>query len=302
MAFDINSKANIAYKRLLGKIHTSNDREFFNEPESSTFLMSAQDVWADSLHPTDPNDPSNDGVITAQVELDLVPVSGTDNYGPPSAYYVQVPDPVPAPLTGQINKKTGATFVAGDRVGQIVPATFGAVYAPQPKENGTIVPPLDASDWFVDCFSGVLTQETDDPSKMRNYSTNGTILCYIYIGKYVSEKLGSLGGGTTYAFYDHQTIDNGITGLQDGNNYTFTLNNTPVAGSEHVYINGVLQKSGTQTDVVSGLADYYVNGNQIIFRPESTPRGEVIVNDQDGDPTGEKLRADFFEVSYRTET
>jgi hypothetical protein len=43
------------------------------------------------------------------------------------------------------------------------------------------------------------------------------------------------------------------SGTIDGSNATFTLANTPVAGSEHVYLNGVLQESGAGNDyTISG--------------------------------------------------
>ena len=44
------------------------------------------------------------------------------------------------------------------------------------------------------------------------------------------------------------------TGLVDGSNATFTLANTPVAGSEEVYLNGLLLNEGV---------DYTISGNTI---------------------------------------
>ena len=63
------------------------------------------------------------------------------------------------------------------------------------------------------------------------------------------------------------------SGSINGSNVTFTLANTPISGSEHVYLNGVLQESG-------GGNDYTITGAVITYL--SAPL------------SGEKLR-----VSYR---
>lgn len=63
------------------------------------------------------------------------------------------------------------------------------------------------------------------------------------------------------------------SGSINGSNTTFTLANTPIAGSEHVYLNGVLQDSGAGND-------YTISGSTITYLTAPL--------------TGEKLR-----VSYR---
>lgn len=63
------------------------------------------------------------------------------------------------------------------------------------------------------------------------------------------------------------------SGSINGSNVTFTLANTPVAGSEHIYLNGVLQESGSGND-------YTISGATITYLTAPL--------------TGEKLR-----VSYR---
>lgn len=93
-------------------------------------------------------------------------------------------------------------------------------------------------------------------------------------------------GGTlgTTAVTFSQDVSNGLvaanfvdkeipTGSINGSNTAFTLANTPVSGSEHVYLNGVLQESGAGND-------YTISGNSITFTTAPL--------------TGEKLR-----VSYR---
>lgn len=53
------------------------------------------------------------------------------------------------------------------------------------------------------------------------------------------------------------------SGLINGANTTYTLANTPVAGSEHVYLNGILQQSGAGEDyTISGLTITYLAAPQ----------------------------------------
>lgn len=52
-------------------------------------------------------------------------------------------------------------------------------------------------------------------------------------------------GGLTSANFVDKEIPSGAI---NGSNVTFTLANTPTAGSEHVYLNGVLQESGAGND------------------------------------------------------
>tara|TARA_R110000822_G_scaffold2734_5_gene12694 strand:+ start:7238 stop:7714 length:477 start_codon:yes stop_codon:yes gene_type:complete len=55
-------------------------------------------------------------------------------------------------------------------------------------------------------------------------------------------------------FIDHEIP----TGLIDGTNQTFTLQQLPLSGSDHVYLNGLLQDRGIDSD-------YIIQDKQIIF-------------------------------------
>lgn len=71
------------------------------------------------------------------------------------------------------------------------------------------------------------------------------------------EFLGSLKGqngadGSNIGYVDKETP----SGLVDGSNNTYTLLNVPVAGSEHVYVNGLLMNEGIGND-------YTISGNTI---------------------------------------
>lgn len=306
MAFILGTKANIAYKKILGKAHTSNEREAFNEPLGSKFLITGQHVWAEEVPETPPV--GGNSVVSDLVELVLDPISGTDNTGTYSAYILKLGDTVPPSLVGKKNRLTGSTYQPYDRVGQIIPFEMGPAYQPRPYEGTTPVFPLDASDWYIDYNSGILTQETDNPSFMRDYTQSSSKFeCYVYIGKMITEAFGGLGGGQTYNFYDKQTprvLDgpggtqispaNGVSGDQDGQNRVFTLDHNVASGSEHIYFNGVLMQSGK---------DYTMSGNVVTF-------ADVVTEDvRDGDGTiinsveisRIPVPADLIQISYREE-
>ena len=275
MSYDINSKANIAFKRFLGKAHTSNERDPANEPFTSGFQISAQNVWGQKLH-SDPNDPSNAGKVAHgegtyfRIRFNLVPVSGTNSSGKYSSYYVTVPNPVPTELSTNVNPLTGELFAAGDRVGNLISETFGFNYIAKPFYNNIEIPPSDASDWFVDYYSGILTQETDVTGAMIDYTlSNSRLEAYVYIGEFVTDTLNRLdAGGLAYTFYDYQTIGNGVTGTIDGVNKVYILSDTPDEGSVYVNVNGMLQLPNGN--------DYSVSGSTITFE-NALQTGDILI-------------------------
>lgn len=76
-------------------------------------------------------------------------------------------------------------------------------------------------------------------------------------------QIGGGGGLAQTAFVDRETPAGSVNGV----NVTFTLANTPYAGSEHVFVNGILQTSGG--------VDYSISGTTITMTvaPET---GDVI--------------------------
>jgi hypothetical protein len=264
MAFDINSKANIAYKQVMGRAHTSNQRDFANEPYSSSPTILSQYVWGDVVA-TDPAVAQAAGVVSTLLTLNLSAVSGTDNVGGVhSSYLCRLGGTVPASLVGKINPITNAEYAPNDRVGNIIPAFIDDRYRPKLFANGVETPLLDASDWFCDTASGIVTQESDVPASMKNYATNGTLQAYVYIGRSVSETVTAAGLSTEY--FDKLTVGNGITGNLNGTNKVFSFANTPNLNSEYIYLNGVLQMQP---------GDYTISGDTFTF--ENAPASDDLI-------------------------
>lgn len=199
MAFVDKTKANYSFKVLQGKAHTANDRELANETIASGLILSANRIFANSIHET-PTDSSNSGIVSDLVTLTIKPIAGSDgqNLGTWAGYRCYLEGSLPTSLNGVINPLTGLVYSIGDVVGNIIPQSFGIDFRPvlYKDSSATIeIPPSDASDWFIDPYAGVIVQEADDISNMFKTSTtltgvhNGRLKAYIYIGKYVSDLL-----------------------------------------------------------------------------------------------------------------
>lgn len=263
MSFLLDTFARTAFKRLIGKSHTTDLRDPANEPIPSTFTISAQDIWAKKINP-DPANAANSGIVSELLTLVLEPVSGTANSGKYASYRCKLNGSVPTSLSGKTNRLTGAVYTGTDYVGDIIPQSFGDNFRPKLFKSGVETPPLDASDWFLDTSAGVISQEEDNVAAMIDYSTGGTVQCYVYIGTYVTDAITS----ATIQFYDYQTVGSGITGNIDGTNATFTLANTPTPSSVHVFLNGLLTK------------DFTLSGATLTMNSTSIPRvgDELTVN------------------------
>lgn len=94
----------------------------------------------------------------------------------------------------------------------------------------------------------------------------------VTIGSGLTFAAGSLAatGGAGPTFVTRETP----SGTVNGSNPTFTLANTPTAGSEHIFINGILQDAGAGND-------YTISGATITFLTGSIPL------------TGDKVRASY---------
>lgn len=102
----------------------------------------------------------------------------------------------------------------------------------------------------------------DNPNEGRvKINDNFKKLGY-HLGKIASTYVLS---GQTITSFDKERPEGDI----DGFNTIFSLKNEPLIGSEHVYLNGVLQEGGV------GL-DYIVDGKNIIFLDPPLPGMRIL--------------------------
>lgn len=148
----------------------------------------------------------------------------------------------------------GVTLTTGDRIllkNQTAPAENGIyVFA---TSSTAMTRATDADAWTE--FPGSLTSVNEGTA-----GADSRWFCPVNDG-------GTL--GTTPITYTQDTssglssanfVDKEVpSGSINGSNVTFTLANTPTAGTEHVYLNGILQESGAGNDyTISGAVITYL--------------------------------------------
>lgn len=233
---------------LLGKSLTGKNTYLYNEPFESSPIIHGENIWADSINRASPTHPSNYNIVSDFIDLDLIEIPGTNK----TSYYCRLSETVPTSLLNKINPITKQLYSPYDRVGNLISNTFGFNFSPRLYYYDEEVTLLDESNWVLDHFAGIITQEYNKPiNKLK---------AYVYIGRNIIQAIQV--SNHRIIFYDRQTIDNGITGIVDGINDTFYLNNIPDLNSEYVFINGILQSN----------EDYSILINKIIFSEFTIPQ------------------------------
>lgn len=281
MAFIDKTKANYSFKVLQGKAHTANDRELANETIASGLILSSDRIFADKIDSI-PGSIANAGIISEQIILTIKPIAGSDgqNLGTWAGYRCYLEGTVPTSLIGVINPLTGVTYSIGDTVGNIIPQSFGQDFRPilYSDSGATIeISPSDASDWFLDTYSGVIVQEADVPLNMFKTSTtlsgphNGRLKAYIYIGEYVIDKLVAPNNGS-----------NIITGTDWINSVIATssiIPTSPTVGQRYLLDNNVAGLTFTQYNTdINTTNTFTASGWETIEYFSGTESGWIVTN------------------------
>jgi hypothetical protein len=106
-------------------------------------------------------------------------------------------------------------------------------------------------------LTGATIQEilyTDNPNEGRVKINDNFKRLRYFLDEAASTYISTPGIGKTAISIDKEKPIGDI----DGINTIFTLKNKPVDGSDHVYLNGVLQENGQDLD-------YTLNGKDIVF-------------------------------------
>lgn len=145
----------------------------------------------------------------------------------------------------------GVTLTSGDRLlvkNQSAPAENG-IYVFNGSASA-LTRALDMDAWAEVPGSHVAVEEgtTQADSIWLSTANQGGTLATTAI---TWSQVGVSSGLSSSNFVDKEIP----TGSINGSNTAFTLANTPVAGSEHVYVNGILQESGAGNDyTISGAS------------------------------------------------
>lgn len=287
MAFIDKSKANYSFKTIQGKAHTSNKRGVHNEAIPSGFILTGDRIFAESIQKV-PSNGSNDGIVSDLVELTLKPIIGTDDIvvGKWSGYRAYIDGIVPATLSGIINPITNLPYANGDTVGNIIPNSYGVDFEPILKNDGTRITPLDASDWFIDPYSGVVVQEADSPVDMFKLSSTlttnhkGTLECYIYIGNFIVDRIEKneilvSKPKTEWLNSVEKEISTIPTNPNDGDRYIVEIGSGGDSINRYNYDTKVFN---TYTTIGNDIIEYYTNDNNATGWKVTNPSPAMTVS------------------------
>jgi len=248
MAFNSATERDLALKKIVGKAHTSPDKEIANESLSSGLTISSQTVFGEAI----PETPSKDafykitGGTVEYLQLPVVFIAGTDTDSGRHSFAIKLPDDYE---TNSLNPKSGTPpFVNGQIIhetlggAQLVPTSFGSEYEAVPYYGESIssldrIYPLDGRDWSLDYFNGVFFQQ--DPPGTGDHAQNPTYInACVYVGDTLDEVISGLSGGgggvTDGSFITIESesgmskerklsIGTGLTGVDAGENSTYQI-------------------------------------------------------------------------------
>ena len=210
MALNETSKEFISLKKLQGKAHTSNNKDLANEALSSGLTVSAKTVFSTDI----PSSPTStqyaiSGGAVQFVRLSASFIPGSDTVNGRHAFALSLPDDYESPngTTNSLAKAGSGVFVDGKTLNttggalQLVPPSYGVGYEAKPFSfvdgggDPTQIPVLDARDWYIDYFNGILFQQ--DPPGTGDHASNPRLVdAYIYVGDFVSDALAAAGTGS----------------------------------------------------------------------------------------------------------
>ncbi len=251
MALDNSAKINLALKKIQGKAQTSNQKDVFNESLGSNVSIGATTIFGKSI-PT-PASSSHYTIIGSTVEMvrfEVSPIAGTkDDAGLFQGFELKLPSNYESnssnPKAGSGNFVNGKVLNSTNGGLQLVPPSFNNGYTVKAYHTSsgagvtTEITPLDARDWVLDYFNGIIFQQ-DPPS---NTAENPVFVDgFLYIEDFVDDLLTSGGGGGGSASAQGPTgalqFHTGSSGISGSANLTF------LTASNTLFITGTLIVSG----------------------------------------------------------
>ena len=268
MAYDSKTERLISLKKLAGKAHTSNDKGLANEALPSGLTVTSETVFGESIT-TSPSSTSL-YTITGQVEYLRFPVTfiaGSDTEDGRHGFELKLP---PEYVVSSSNPNKGTYPFENSQVVnitsgslQLVPPSFASSYEAKPfyggvsgsKDSGTQIPVLDARDWYMDYFNGIMFQQ-DPPGTGAHANNPDFVEGFLYIGDYLSSVVSSTQFSGVVGITGSLGVTGGLSGslthLNDGSSYLIAGSNVTIATGSS---GGV---TITSTAVGSSTTDYFV--------------------------------------------
>jgi len=332
MSYDAKTERLISIKKLSGKAQTSNDKGLSNEGLPSGLTLSSNTVFGQTITTS----PSAAGLytITGQVEYLRFPttfIAGSDTSSGRHGFEMKLPSDYEANTS---NAKAGTyPFINDQEINitsgslQLVPPSFAITYEAKPfyggtsaKDSGTQIPVLDARDWYLDYFNGIIFQQ--DPPGTGDHSNNPDYVeAFLYIGDMLDTVVASAGGGgaadknaqflvlaATGSLNAERVMTMG-TGLSSsdggaGGNFAVSINNSVVAtltGSQfsgNIGITGSLGStlglSGSLTRLIDG-STFIRAGSNVSVTSESN--GAITITGTPGGAGDGDRNAEYLVLS-----
>ena len=207
MAYDAKTQRLISLKKLAGKAHTSNDKDLANEGLPCGLTLASNTIFGNSIT-TEPSESTLYTITGDAVEYLRFPatfIAGTDTSAGRHGFSLKLPSDYEA---NSSNTKAGTyPFINNQTINitsgalQLVPPAFANAYEAKPyydgdatKGSGTRIAILDARDWYLDYFNGIMFQQ--DPPGTGDHSNNPDFVeAYLYIGDMLNTVVANSGGG-----------------------------------------------------------------------------------------------------------
>ena len=195
------TKISMSLKKLVGKAHTKNENELYNESLPSGVTMGSNTVFGEVI-PLSPDDTVGDVTsdIVELVRFDVDFILGTDSNDGKHAFKLKLPTDYASsnnPKVGTGDFTVGRELVATSGGLQLVPPSFADIYEAKvyygASPNGTLISAGDARDWVIDYYNGVIFQQ-DPPDDSQNPTY---VEAYLYIGDYLDTVVSNSSGVLT---------------------------------------------------------------------------------------------------------
>jgi len=229
-----------AFKKLAGKAHTSNLKEFYEETIPSNVQLKTDVIFGQVIPQTVATDTlyrlysasASDPITVEYVEFDVDSITGTsydaninsfgdvgfgggdEAQGPGNhGYKLSLRGYYQA--SSSFTGKGSSPFVNSQTVNetngdlQLVNPSFGpqagnnyglSLYTEHPSNGGTLIVPTNAIDWYIDYFNGVVFIQDFRSDFVPTYARG-----FIYVGKFAKELIteaSSSGGGSAIVVKD----------------------------------------------------------------------------------------------------
>ena len=308
MAIDETTRELISLKKLSGKAHTSNDKGLPNEAKPSGLTLSSNTVFGEPLPGTPTKTLYNiTGGTVEYLRLSASFIQGADTAAGRHGFELKLPDDYQAqssnPLKGTYPFINGQSIQVTSGALQLVPASFGVNYEAKPYHSAsgvqTVIPILDARDWYLDYFNGIFFQQ--DPPGTGDHAQNPRYVdAFLYIGNFLDKVVSNSGGGDPGAQYvvlastgslTNERVLNAGSGLTltdggAGGAVTFGLDDDIVATISGSTFTGVSKFNAGLSGSLTQLADgrsYIVAGSGISIA--SASNGQITITGNVGDVT-----------------